>query len=335
MLSYSKSALVGAILEDLAYGLYFSYFLQGLHTIFGRKKRGNFPIRLLITSLILFFLITLRMVLDNKFVVTAFTYDPITPYAADIYMQGFGNGAMFRTGTYVALTIVADIFIVYRVYAIWSGSIFAAAVPSVLAIADIVTGGLFIQAIRELAAGDSPDGKNVATHAIVFYSFTLALNVISSFLISLRIYITKRQVEDIAGGTSLLDLTTTMTILIESAVLYSAALIAMIVPTALGDNVQFCLLSVMPSIIGIAFSLIIVRIGAGLSPASSTGPNSTLQFARSAPTTATSQFDTTDASTSGHDSMIQVHLSPGSQRSREMSSISERATTNGGDKENV
>ncbi|KAJ7895901.1 hypothetical protein B0H14DRAFT_2679499 [Mycena olivaceomarginata] len=228
------------------------------------------------------------MVLDNKFVVTAFTYDPITPNAADIYMQGFGNGAMFRTGT---------------------GSIFAATVPSVLAIADIVTGGLFIQAIRELAAGDSPDGKNVATHAIVFYSFTLALNVISSFLISLRIYITKRQVEDIAGGTSLLDLTTTMTILIES------------------DNVQFCLLSV--------FSLIIVRIGAGLSPASSAGPNSTLQFARSAPTTATSQFDTTDASTSGHDGMIQVHLSPGSQRSREMSLISERATTNGGDKENV
>ncbi|KAJ7690009.1 hypothetical protein B0H14DRAFT_3050191 [Mycena olivaceomarginata] len=245
------------------------------------------------------------MVLDKKFVVTAFTYDPITPNAVDIYM----------TGMYVALTIVADIFIGYRVYAIWSGSIFVAAVPSVLAIVDI-----------ELTAGDSPDGKNVATHAIVFYSFTLALNVISSFLISLQIYITKRQVEDIARGTSSLDLTMTMTILIESAVLYSAALIAMIVPTTLGDNRQF--------------SLIIVCIGARLSPASSAGPNSTLQFARrhfhwgSAPTTATSQFNTTDASTSGHDGMIQVHLSPGSQKSCEMSSISERAM-NGGDKENI
>ncbi|KAJ6589253.1 hypothetical protein B0H19DRAFT_234434 [Mycena capillaripes] len=334
MLSYSKSALVGAILEDLAYGLYLSYFLQGLQTIFGRKKqRGNIPIRLLITSLILFFLITLRMVLDNKFIVVGFTYDTITPNAADIYMESFGNGALFRTGTYVALTIVADIFIVYRVYAIWSGNIFATAVPFILAIADIVTGGLFIQAIRELAAGDSPDGRNVATHAIVFYSFTLALNVISSFLISLRIYITKRRVEDLTRVVSSLDLTTTMTILIESAVLYSASLIAMIVPTALGDNVQFCLLSVMPGIIGIAFSLIIIRIGSGLSPASSAGPESTIQFARSA-TTATSQYNTTDASASGHEG-VQVYLSPGSHRSREMGSISERATTNGGDKENV
>jgi hypothetical protein len=53
-----------------------------------------------------------RMVLDNKAVVEAFTNDPTTPNAADIYLESFGNGAMFRTGTYIALTIVADIFIV-------------------------------------------------------------------------------------------------------------------------------------------------------------------------------------------------------------------------------
>lgn len=55
------------------------------------------------------------MVLDNKAVVEAFTNDPITPNAADIYLENFGNGAMFRTGTYIALTIVADIFIVREI----------------------------------------------------------------------------------------------------------------------------------------------------------------------------------------------------------------------------
>ncbi|KAF8217269.1 hypothetical protein K438DRAFT_2007846 [Mycena galopus ATCC 62051] len=115
MLSYSKSALVGAIMETLAYGLYLSYFLQGLQVIGTRRnEKGNISYRLLVTSLVLFLLITIRMVLDNKLVVVAFTYDPVTPYAADIYMENFGNGAMFRTGTYVALTIVADIFIVYE-----------------------------------------------------------------------------------------------------------------------------------------------------------------------------------------------------------------------------
>ena len=80
------------------------------------------------TTVILFVLITMvhldflhidehsvslqRLVLDNKAAVEAFTNDPITPNAADIYYTSFGNGAMFRTGTYIALTIVADIFIV-------------------------------------------------------------------------------------------------------------------------------------------------------------------------------------------------------------------------------
>lgn len=54
------------------------------------------------------------MVLDNKAAVEAFTDNPLTPNAADLYYTGFGNGAMFRTGTYIALTIVADMFIVSR-----------------------------------------------------------------------------------------------------------------------------------------------------------------------------------------------------------------------------
>ncbi|KAJ7655825.1 hypothetical protein DFH06DRAFT_484003 [Mycena polygramma] len=323
MLSYSKSALVGAILEDIAYGLYLSYFLQGLQVILARQNaRKSVPIRLLLTSLILFFLITMRMVLDNKAVVEAFTDDPITPNAADIYLENFGNGAMFRTGTYIALTIVADIFIVYRVMAVWGGNLFATALPVVFAIADIVTGGLFIQAIRELAAGSSPDGKNVATHAIVFYAFTLTLNILSSFLISLRIYITKRQAEDLALRPSS-ELGTTMTILIESAALYSLCLIAMIVPTSLGNNVQYCLLSVMPGIVGIAFSLIIVRIGSGQSMGSAP-PESSLRFAQTA--TSRSRYTTTDAATSAHSSGhddIPVHLSPGSRKSTELGSRSE------------
>ncbi|KAF7361141.1 hypothetical protein MSAN_01145900 [Mycena sanguinolenta] len=294
MLSYSKSCLIGAMLETLAYGLYLSYFLQGMQIILSRRKRMGSPsIRLLLTSLVLFFLITMRMVLDNKAVVEAFTNDPITPHAADIYLENFGNGAMFRTGTYIALTIVADIFIVYRVYAIWAGDLIVSALPALLAIADIVSGALFIQAIRELAAGTSPDGKNAATHATVFYSFTLALNVICTLLIALRIYLTKRRLEGFTM-VALLNVGTTMTILIESAAIYSVCLIAMIVPTVLGNNVQYCVLSLMPGIVGIAFSLIIVRIGSGLSPASSAGPVSELRFAGEKKST---QLDLSDLST--------------------------------------
>ncbi|KAJ7717375.1 hypothetical protein DFH07DRAFT_861395 [Mycena maculata] len=307
VLSYSASCLIGAILESMAYGLYLSYFIQGLQVILGRKNGRDISISLLLTSLVLFFLITMRMALDNKAIVAAFTDNPLEPNAADIYMENYANGAMFRTGTYIALTIVADIFIVFRVYAVWGGSVIAAAVPSLLAIADIVTGALLIQTIRELEAGASPDGGSLATHEIVFYSFTLTLNVLCTILISLRIYLTQRT----AAGViiSSLDLTTTMAIVIESAAIYSACLIAMIVPTALDNNVQYVLLSLMPGIVGIAFSLIIVRIGSGLSPHSAAGPMSSLRFG-SKRRTATTQFETTDGmgTQASQGDEIPVHL---------------------------
>lgn len=94
--------------------------------------------------------------MDNKAAVEAFADDPLTPNAAEIYYTNFGNGAMFRTGTYIALTIIADLFIVslhnlsleysssrlipkqvYRVFAIWSRSIVATVGPFLLAVADI------------------------------------------------------------------------------------------------------------------------------------------------------------------------------------------------------
>jgi len=339
MLTYSKSALIGAILETLAYGMYLSYFLQCLRIIIARKNvKGRVSLQLFATSLVLFVLITMRMVLDNKAVVAAFTDDTITPNAADMYLESFGNGAMFRTGTYIALTIVADIFIVYRVHAVWGGSLLVTALPFLLAIADIVTGGLLIQAIHKLAVGSSPDGKNVSTHAVIFYSFTLSLNVLCTLLISLRIYLTKRRVDGVL--VSSLDLGTTMTIVIESAALYSACLVAMIVPTVLGNNVQFCILSVLPGIVGIAFSLIIVRIGSGISPHSSGVPASGLQFAGQGQGTRTAtQFDAADTRRSSRvsdDNRIQLHLGNGTQSNElESSSDGEKLVSGGGEKEQV
>ncbi|KAJ3749363.1 hypothetical protein DFH05DRAFT_1390308 [Lentinula detonsa] len=136
-LSYSKSCLIGAIMETMAYGMYFLLLCRCSGILWKRHIKGAISIYLITATIILFVLITMRMVLDNYAAVTAFTYAPLTPDAAEIYFGSFGNGAMFRTGTYVALTVVADIFIVFRVYAVWGNSIYAAIVPALLAVADI------------------------------------------------------------------------------------------------------------------------------------------------------------------------------------------------------
>ncbi|KAJ3789612.1 hypothetical protein GGU10DRAFT_371966 [Lentinula aff. detonsa] len=248
-LSYSKSCLIGAIMETMAYGMYFLLLCRCSRILWKRHIKGAISIYLITATIILFVLITMRMVLDNYAAVTAFTYAPLTPDAAEIYFGSFGNGAMFRTGTYVALTVVADIFIVFRVYAVWGNSIYAAIVPALLAVADIVAGSLTIQTIHQLTAGESPDGSSLATHLLIFYGFTLGVNVLSTFLIAFRIYLVQRQTRLIKSS---MDLNLAIEVVVESAALYSSSLVAMIAPTATGSNVQYCMLSVISPIVGIA-----------------------------------------------------------------------------------
>ncbi|KAJ7512353.1 hypothetical protein B0H11DRAFT_1898849 [Mycena galericulata] len=168
------------------------------------------------------------------------------------------------------------------------------------------------EAIRELASGSSPDGKNVATHTIVFYVFTLGLNVICTFLISLRIYMTKRRAAGVI--VSSLDLSTTMSIVVESAAIYSACLIARMVPTVLANNVQYIILSMMP---GVVFSLIIVRISSQCAPNDTVRPVSDLHFAVSNSRPGT-HFATSDEMRSrtdhGDELEIPVHLNNGSRK---------------------
>ncbi|KAF5344253.1 hypothetical protein D9758_012352 [Tetrapyrgos nigripes] len=274
---YAKSCLIGAIMESIVYGLYLTYFLQSVRVLRRKLVKGPVFIYLAMTTFLLFVLITMRMVLDNKAAVEAFTNDPLTPNAAETYYTSYGNGAMFRTGTYIALTIVADIFVVYRVFAVWSRNIWITISPFLLAIADVVSGALVLQTIRHLETGAEPDGASLATRILIFYGLTLGLNLLCTLLIGLRFYIAQRQAAESKIAPSM-NLSATLIIVVESAALYSVCLIVMMVPTAMGDNTQYCMLSMMPGVVGLAFSLVIVRIGSGKSPRATTGPGSTIRF---------------------------------------------------------
>ncbi|KAL0578830.1 hypothetical protein V5O48_003154 [Marasmius crinis-equi] len=274
--SYMKVQLIGVFLECLVYGVYLTVFLQTLQILRRKLVPGFVFAYLSVTTIVLFVLITMKLGLDTTIMVAGFTHQskPL-------------NAPTISTGTYIALTVVADIFIVYRVFAVWSRSFLAAALPSVLVIADIVGGAFLIAQTRTLEVGQGPKGGSVATWALVFYCFTLALNVLSTALITLKLYITERQ----TTLSSTLNLKLTAAIVIESAALYSACLVVIVVANIVGsDNVQYLVLMLMPAIIGLTFSFIIVRVGSGASDARNTsattstgegrGRGSVLRFAR-------------------------------------------------------
>ncbi|KAJ8088832.1 hypothetical protein PM082_014078 [Marasmius tenuissimus] len=241
----AKANLIGVLLECIVYGIYFTVFLQTLHIFLRKGVKSFVHVYLASTALVVFALITLRLAIDITIAVQTIT--GTNGHGSTI----FPKLSRLSCATYVALTIIADIFIVYRVFAVWSRSLFVSAAPCSLSIAGIISGGL-------LASDAGQYGFNEPRHLFTtFYCITLVLNVLSTALIACKLYISERQIE----LSSSLKLKRTSVIVIESAALYSACVIVIVVCNVTGaDDAHLILLLTTPSIIGLTFSLIIVRV---------------------------------------------------------------------------
>ncbi|KAJ8093490.1 hypothetical protein PM082_020347 [Marasmius tenuissimus] len=270
-LGFRKAVLIGTFLECIAYGIYFAVFLRALQILHRKLVPGIAFVYLLGTTIVLWLLTTVRLMLNVPTTVGVITTNKdIVPNASGISIA-----------LWVAHTIVADIFIVYRVYAIWSRSVLISVVPFLLAIADMVGGVLLIAQTPKLVYG-VPTHGSIIFYALAFDSLTLALNILCTVLIASKLYISERQTR----LSSSLNLRSIATIVVESAALYSVCLILLVVSIlGHGDiyDLQWLFLKPLSSIVGLNFSLIIIRVGSGACIRKSICDDTTrgtMQFAR-------------------------------------------------------
>ncbi|KAJ8088862.1 hypothetical protein PM082_014108 [Marasmius tenuissimus] len=251
MFTPAKAALIAIILECIIYGVYFTVFLRTVPVLCQKMAPGIVRAYLAGTALALFTLITMKLGVDINVAVEFFTnLGGITPLT--------GGEAKLSSGVYVALTMIADTFIVYRLFAVWSRSL-VSVIPCLLIIAGIITGGLMAAHASELSFKE-PQASGLLT---AFYCITLVLNVLCTALIAFKLYIEERRNE----LSSPLRLRWTSVVVIQSAALYSACVVAVVVCNIVGaDSVHIIVLSSTPSIIGLTFSLIIFRIGSSGTP---------------------------------------------------------------------
>ncbi|KAJ8088868.1 hypothetical protein PM082_014114 [Marasmius tenuissimus] len=250
MLTITKAALIGMLMESIVYGVYFTVFLRTLHILCRKLVPGFVRGYLATTTLVLFILITLKLGIDTGITVTLFTPEdgaiPITTKLAKL-----------SSGIYVSLTIIADIFIVFRVSAVWSRNPIVSAIPCSISLAGIVSGG-FLVANSGNSGFNEPRGLFTT-----FYCITLVLNILCTALIASKFYILEYQTK----LSSSLRLRWTSVVVIESAAIYSACVIVVVVCNVVkADSVHLIVLLTTPSVIGLTFSLIIVRIGSGVTP---------------------------------------------------------------------
>ncbi|KAI0351213.1 hypothetical protein OH77DRAFT_1430016 [Trametes cingulata] len=163
-----------------------------------------------------------------------------------------------KLGLLVTQTILADGYLTYRLYVVWSRSVSVAILPALL----IVCNAAFGFAMVHYQIHPDRDHSNLShLMTILFFASSIVSNVLSTGLIAGRIISSKLRVRDIRIGHSVWAsrLTGVVDIIVQSAALYSCALIVILATMFSAVNEPLVVVGFLPSLTGFAFSLVVIR----------------------------------------------------------------------------
>ncbi|KAK0205475.1 hypothetical protein DFS33DRAFT_1383381 [Desarmillaria ectypa] len=192
-------------------------------------------------------------------------------------------------------TLIADAMLTYRVWVIYSKSWVAALIPAILWLGVLVTAILNIIVLHSIHSEALTTAKSLRPIVTSFWSISIALNIIATMLIVVRIYGVDRSNAEfsIASRSTTRSrrysrLQQIMRIVIESGALYTSVAITTCATYVSGSPSVYVTSAIEMQTVGIAFNLIIIRVSqAGRNPyptSTSTQSHSIpLHFARRMP----------------------------------------------------
>ncbi|KAI0066293.1 hypothetical protein BV25DRAFT_1913050 [Artomyces pyxidatus] len=250
--SGSVSEIVALCVESVLYGIYLVLFIGCAKVLVNKRTDQSRRLRLIIVSGSLFVLITWHEVIDAVRLVFSVrngqTMESIYMYYAD----ATSTLSVLKTAIYLVETVL------YRCYIVWDAKWPVVLLPILLYIADCGTG---IAAVYTLTLTGTNVWFNEKQERITnsFFSCTLALNTVCTALIAFRIWWWQPRTRP---SSTLKHVTIT---LIESGAIYLVTLALLVATYSAKVDAFKVFLDVTSPVIGIVFSLIIVRVGRGVS----------------------------------------------------------------------
>ncbi|KAJ3716725.1 hypothetical protein DFJ43DRAFT_1141834 [Lentinula guzmanii] len=280
----AKLDLVSVFVECVLYGFFallaiiaFSIVLQR-RRIKHQKPRGT--LRILFAVLVMFLLATVHLSVHFHRTLYAFfgpgssntTTEKINSIGkVDGILVSIGSvGYTLKTTSYYLQTYI------YRVYVVWSGNT-KVMVP--LIVSFLASIGLSIYVLQEMgqaAHGDTIFESRLYDSILSFFVVTLFTNLGSTILIAGRIHWLHSQVKDASRvfvscplfGTSAragCSAIFVATVISESAAIYSATLVVILILYALKIHIVYVLIDAATQLIGIVFAFVVIRVAIGVS----------------------------------------------------------------------
>jgi len=258
-IDFSLSELVALAVESFFYGIYFVLFGSSVKVLLHKRKAISAAGTLLALAGVFGLLITWHMLTDVVRLVYAFKRDQ-DPLGPDLYYANVASAlSLIKTSLYLITTILFDAFILHRCFVVWDRNFLVILLPFLIFLADIGTGVAAVQGLSQLTKADTVFIQKQEKISKSFFSATTAVNGLCTLLIAYRLWTRQGTVRD---SRKAFGLTREARIMAESGAIYAITVILIIATYTSQSNSFNVFLDMASPVIGVAYSLIVLRLGA-------------------------------------------------------------------------
>ncbi|PPQ96036.1 hypothetical protein CVT25_013898 [Psilocybe cyanescens] len=260
------ATLAAFFVEAVLYGLLIVLSAASIAVIFRRSRMLKDPLNkpMIVASVLMLILATVHISADFRRLLDAFVrHSSHTTEGTKAYLRRVSAPTyLLQSTAYGMQTLVGDAFMLYRVYLVWNGNRWIVLPLLVCYIASAAAGLGAVQGFARATPHDSIFNGSLMQWSVSFFVLTLFTNFTCTLLIASRIWWIHRGMKTIVSGESMLP---AMVIIIESGSLYSACLIILLATYIGKSYLQYIALAAVTQCIGIAFSMVILRVALGIS----------------------------------------------------------------------
>ncbi|TBU32555.1 hypothetical protein BD311DRAFT_654485 [Dichomitus squalens] len=276
-----EAKLVSIFVQTLLYGAYIVVFILTVWVLLSKRQHQS-PTRdpMLWITIVMFLMATLHIGINYTRIIKAFIIHRNAPGGPAAFFNQLSEFTqIFGSTVYVAQTLIGDTVVLYRCYLVW-GRWYVIVVPSVLLVGSTVSGIGILYSFARVVPEANIFVKELQDWILSFFSLTLATNILCTGtfhltsllgLVALRIWQMNRAIMNFVNH----SYHPIIFLVLESGMVYSATLLTLLVLYKTGSWFQYVLLDAISSIVGLVFSMMIVRIGLGITSMNGTSAHTT------------------------------------------------------------
>ncbi|KAH9838082.1 uncharacterized protein C8Q71DRAFT_577470 [Rhodofomes roseus] len=266
-----EAKIVSIFIQTLLYGAYAVLFILTMWVLLTRRRKVNpWTDPMLWISLAMFVVATMHIGVNYTRIIKAFIIyrnEPGGPAAFFNELSEFTQ--IFGSTLYIAQTLIGDSVVLLRCYLVW-GTVWVVMVPFVLLLGSTASGIGILYSFAKVVPQADIFVNELQNWITSFFSLTLATNIICTSLVALRIWWINRSIMTFVNHSYY----PIIFLVLESGAVYSATLTVLIILYKTDAWFQYVLLDAISPIVGLVFSMIIIRIGLGITTArGSSGSN--------------------------------------------------------------